>query len=114
MNKFCLVSVSGDMSKNGMGYKNTVYLFRKEDKKYIDDFLKAQLDYHLHCYSDHLGNDIRPYKNLNKAFKKLKDIGFFTSKYDFRTQWDLSELSEIQEGREYKPFVMGDNYENNI
>mgnify|MGYP003122457779 CR=1 FL=1 len=113
MNKFCLVSVSGDMSKNGMSDKNTVYIFRKEDKKYIDDFLKAQLNFHLHCYSDHLGKDSKPYKKLNKAFRKLLDIGFFTSKFDFRTEWYLSELSEIKEGSEYKPFVMGDNYESN-
>ncbi len=47
MTKFCLVATSGDMSKHGMGDKNTVYVFKNKHKKYVDRFLKAQLEYHL-------------------------------------------------------------------
>ena len=111
MSKFCLVSTSGDMSKYGIGDKNTVYVFKSEHKKYVDRFLKAQLEYHLQCYSEQSGKDLKYYFNFNKSFNILKDIGVFTCKYDARTTWDLAELSEVKEGREYKPFIMGDNYE---
>ena len=111
MTKFCLVATSGDMSKHGMGDKNTVYVFKNKHKKYVDRFLKAQLEYHLQCYSLQSGRELKYYLNFNKSFNVLKDIGIFTSKYDARTSWDLSELSEVIEGREYKPILIGDNYE---
>ena len=39
--QLCLVSTSGDMAKNGMGNKNTVYLFDRKHRKSVDAFLKA-------------------------------------------------------------------------
>ena len=42
--KLCLVSTGGDMSKRGMGDKNTVYLFNRNHKKsfYLDGKIKLQ------------------------------------------------------------------------
>tara|TARA_R110001592_G_scaffold140907_1_gene362050 strand:+ start:1335 stop:1667 length:333 start_codon:yes stop_codon:yes gene_type:complete len=110
MNRYCLVSTSGDMSKYGISDHNTVYIFNPDHRVYIDKFLKAQLEYHLHCYSNNL-ETYKPYKKFINAFQKLKDLGFFTSKYDARTQWELQELHDLKDIQDLQPTMIGDNYD---
>ena len=31
------------------------------------------------------------YKKVLKSFRKLKTLGIFTSKYDFRSKWEYTE-----------------------
>tara|TARA_X000001382_G_C3109659_1_gene159454 strand:- start:147 stop:785 length:639 start_codon:yes stop_codon:yes gene_type:complete len=111
MNNLCLVSTGGDMSSRGMGDKNTVYVFPYKYKKQVDDFLKAQCNYNLSTYNDNFGkrgdNSKKYYKKLSETFDVLMDLKIFTSKYDFRTTWEMCFLSELEE---FKPYEVIDKH----
>ena len=115
IDQLCLVSTSGDMSSRGMGTKNTIYLFPNEYKKQVDNFLKAQLNFHLHTYNENWlkGNYKKtskiPYKRYSESYHVLKDLNVFTCKYDFRTSWDLSLFDE-GELQQYEPYRVEDNF----
>ena len=115
IDQLCLVATSGDMSSRGMGTKNTIYLFPSEYKKQVDNFLKAQLNFHLHTYNENWlkGNYKKtskiPYKRYSESYHVLKDLNVFTCKYDFRTSWDLSLFDE-GELQEYEPYRVEDNF----
>tara|TARA_R110002012_G_scaffold293439_1_gene489129 strand:+ start:262 stop:624 length:363 start_codon:yes stop_codon:yes gene_type:complete len=110
--QLCLVSTDGDMSYRGMGTKNSVYLFPYKFKKQVDDFLKAQLNFHIYTYDKiwlkKFFNVKTPYKKYHKTFLKLKDLKIFNCKYDFRTSWDMS-IYDIDELDMYKPFKIQKN-----
>ena len=104
--QLCLVSTSGDMAKNGMGNKNTVYLFDRKHRKSVDAFLKAQFKYILFVLNIKWLEKKSVKKHLKhyiNTFKKLKEIEIFKSKYDFRTAWDISIFDE-DELSIYKPY----------
>ncbi len=111
MNNLCLVSTGGDMSSRGMGDKNTVYVFPHKYKKQVDDFLKAQCNWNLIIYDDKFGkkgfNTKKYYKKLSETFHVLMDLKIFTSKYDFRTTWEMCFLSELEA---FKPYEVTDKY----
>ena len=80
--QLCLVSTSGDMAKNGMGNKNTVYLFNRKHRKSVDAFLKAQFKYSLFTLNikwlekKSVKKHLKHYLN---TFRKLKDSDNFTT-----------------------------------
>ena len=103
--KLCLVSTGGDMSKRGMGDKNTVYVFNRKYKKSVDAFLKAQQNFNLYSYNKNFPNSKNKYiyTKYSKTFLRLKDLDIFKSKYDFRTGWEISFFNK-DELKEYEPY----------
>lgn len=107
---YCLVSTSGDMSKRGIGNKNTVILFDKKHRKIVSDYLRAELEWKLYSYFEweKIGNKNQNkiyYNNLSKSFEKLRDAKIFNHKYDFRTSWDLALWGELDR---YEPYQVSD------
>ncbi len=107
----CLIATSGDMSSRGMGSTNSVYLFESKYKRSVDAFLKAQLNWELHSLSKGFPNrkNRKPYRNYLKTFHKLKDLGIFTSKFDFRSHWNLEVYDELKDLPIYKPYQIEKN-----
>ena len=107
----CLIATSGDMSARGIGDKNSVYLFDSKHKKSVDAFLKAQLNWELHSLSKNFPNtkNRKPYRKYLDTFIKLKDLGIFTSKYDFRSHWDLEIFEDLKHQSIYKPYQIQKN-----
>lgn len=103
--ELCLVATSGDLSKNGMGDTNTVIPFDRKYKKSVDAFLKASVAYDVHTYNKNFFSNKKRnvYKKYLNTFRKLKDLGIFNSKYDFRTSWDMSFLDK-DELQRYEPW----------
>ena len=96
--QLCLVAVSGDMSKNGMGNKNSVYLFHREHLPRVINYLKCYNDFQ---YSTYLSNMDLTSDDCQKAvwkhynsFDELKNLKIFQHKYDFRTEWTLTHYDE--------------------
>ena len=89
--KLVLIATSGDMSKNGMGNKNTVVPFDSAYLKEVKKFLRDQLELNLYNMSeDNSSNFSELYENATTSFRKLLDLGIMESKYDFRSSWELS------------------------
>lgn len=109
----CLVPTSGDMSKNGMGDKNTIYLFKEEHLADVNEFLRCQLEFNLatFMYPLDLGNKYCQSKvwKYFDAFDKLLKLKVFTCKYDLRTQWNMEMYDEETIIQEYGPSKVDDN-----
>ena len=84
-----IISTSGDMHTGGLSHKPTVININYKNKKSVDAFLKHQTIYHNTTYDKSFPNKSchKSYKKYLNSFLKLKDIGIFNSKYDFRTLW---------------------------
>ncbi len=54
--KLCLIATDGDMSKKGMGTKNTVVPFDNAYLKEVKQFLRDQLDLSLESMNNFLSN----------------------------------------------------------
>ena len=98
---FCLVAKYGDMSAHGMGDTAHVIIFNREYADMVTNFLIAQVkretDQSFRLNSLIMKTSKKDeWQKSNKLddeyydhFNKLRSIGFFTSKYDARTSWDL-------------------------
>jgi len=112
--QLCLVAVSGDMSKNGMGDKNSIYLFNREHLPRVVNYLKCYNDFH---YSTYLSNMDLTSDDVQKAvwksydaFDELKKLDIFQHKYDYRTEWTLYHYDEDEINQEYGPsYVQNDS-----
>ena len=108
--KLCLVAYSGDKSAGAMGDKNTVYLFDNKHKKYVDDFLKAQLNFDLYTLEKDFPNgDNNFYQKKLDTFHKLQDLGIFIDKWDFRTHWSMEVYDELKELKIFQPYKLEPN-----
>ena len=93
--KLCLIATDGDMSKKGMGTKNTVVPFDSAYLKEVKQFLKDQLNLSLESINNFLSNkeDHKKFRKIYnksiKSFNKLQDLGIMVCKYDFRSTWQL-------------------------
>jgi hypothetical protein len=113
---FCLVAVSGDMSSKGMSDTSSVIVFNSEYRDLVTKFLIAQAKRNAVnmfnvdlILTGGLTDEQRiesetvktEYYNL---FQELKNIGFFSSKYDARTEWELTifEDDELDQYGKYK------------
>jgi len=107
----CLIATSGDMSARGMGDRNSVYLFDNKHKRSVDAFLKAQLNWELHSLNKNFPNRKvrKPYRHYVKTFNKLKQLGIFTCKFDFRSHWNLEVFEELEDQSIYKPYKIQKN-----
>lgn len=100
---FCLVAKYGDMSEHGIGDTAHVIIFNREYSDVVTNFLIAQVKRETDQFfrlnsklmktakEDKYGYE-KSYKlddEYYDYFNKLRSIGFFTSKYDARTSWDL-------------------------
>lgn len=85
-----LISTGGDMHTGGLSDKPTVINIDYKNKKSVDTFLKYQTIFHNTAYDKSFPNKSshNAYKKYHKSFLKLKDVGIFTSKWDFRTTWE--------------------------
>ena len=108
--QLCLVAVSGDMSKNGMGDKNSIYLFHREHLPRVINYLKCYNDFQ---YSTYLSNMDLTSDDCQKAvwkhynsFDELKNLNIFQHKYDFRTEWTLTHYDEEMINQEYGPSIV--------
>lgn len=112
----CLVAVDGDKSAGALGNTNTVYLFNSKHKKYVDEFLKAQLNFKLSSWEQdfsnlkkYLNNDKSEFDEFVSAFYKLQELGIFLDKYDFRTEWDIAVYEELEITGRYQPYSIEPN-----
>ena len=108
--KLCLVAYDGDKSAGAMGDKNTVYVFDYKHKKYVDDFLKAQLNFDLYALKKDFPNGSKKfYQKKLDAFHLLKDLGIFIDKWDFRTHWSMQIYEELKDLKRFKPYKLEPN-----
>ena len=111
LDTFCLVAKWGDMSARGIGDSAHVVLFGREYSDLVRRFLVAQVKRetnstfkfksslmktsteHEHQESEELAGEYWD------SFSKMRTVGFFDSKYDARTSWDLCffEPEHLQE-----------------
>jgi len=113
---FCLVAVSGDMSSKGMSDTSSVIVFNSEYRDLVTKFLIAQAKRNVVnmfnvdlILTGGLTDEQRIESEAVKAeyynlFQELKNIGFFSSKYDARTEWELTifEDDELDQYGKYK------------
>ena len=85
--KLCLIATDGDMSKKGMGTKNTVVPFDSAYLKEVKQFLESMNNF-LSNKEDHK-KFRKIYNKSIKSFNKLQDLGIMVCKYDFRSTWQL-------------------------
>jgi len=88
-----LTSVSGDMHTGGLSDKPTIISINYRNKKSVDAFLKHQNIFHNTAYDKSFPNKSshNAYKKYHKSFLKLKNVGIFKSKWDFRTIWEYKD-----------------------
>ena len=111
MNKFCLVSTTGDLASDGMSDKNTVIPFNDKYFPVVKEFLIKQEIWHisgLELYYDpemklqHIKDDFSEYE---KAWYRLHEAGIFSHKYEARTEWRLV-LNTEYELDFHKPYII--------
>ena len=102
MNKYCLVSTTGDLASDGISDKNTVIPFDDEFFPVVKEFLIKQEIWHisgLEFYHDpemklqHIKDDLMEYM---RAVQDLHKAGIFTHKYESRTEWRLVLNNEYE------------------
>lgn len=110
-NGLCLIALSGDCAKGGMGSENTVLPFRKEHYGIVKDYLEAQLAFDMDCAFNRSEVFTEPSKESTAIFQKtmdtanaLRDAGVFHHKYHARTTWELAEMADLDDFARYKPF----------
>ena len=88
-----LISTGGDMHTGGLSDKPTIIGVNYKYKKSVDAFLKHQNIFHNSAFDKSFPNKTsnKAYKKYLKSFLKLKDVGIFRSKWDFRTMWQYKE-----------------------
>ena len=102
--RLALIATSGDMSKNGIGSKNTVVPFDSAYLKEVKQFLRDQLE--LHSVNDNFESKENAkkfrkiYDNLRNSFNKLISLNIMEDKYDFRSGWELT-FNDHDELRSY-------------
>lgn len=85
-----LISTGGDMHTGGLSDKPTEIKINYKHKRSVDAFLKHQTIFHNKAYDKSFPNKSsnKSYIKYLNSFLKLKDIGIFNSKWDFRTSWE--------------------------
>ena len=93
MFKLKIKSIAGDMHTGGLSNKPTIIDIDYKNKRSVDAFLKHQNMFHNIAYDKSFPNKSsnKAYKKYVKSFLKLKDIGIFNSKWDFRTTWTYKD-----------------------
>tara|TARA_R100000231_G_scaffold13405_3_gene14980 strand:+ start:1059 stop:1340 length:282 start_codon:yes stop_codon:yes gene_type:complete len=88
-----LISTGGDMHTGGLSDKPTIIGVNYKYKRSVDAFLKHQNIFHNSAFDKSFPNKTsnKAYKKYLKSFLKLKDVGIFSSKWDFRTMWQYKE-----------------------
>jgi|14BtaG_2_1085337.scaffolds.fasta_scaffold50549_2 hypothetical protein len=113
---FCLIAVNGDMSNKGMSDTASVVIFNNEYREIVTKFLIAQAKRNAVnmfnvdlILSGNLSEDQRKELDATKEeyyglFQELKNIGFFSSKYDARTDWEVTmyEDEELESYGKYQ------------
>ena len=92
MSDLKLISVSGDMARGGLSLSDTIIEIDYAIKREVDTFLKHQNQFHNTAYDKSFPNKSsdKAYKKYVKSFLRLKDLGIFSSKWDFRTIWEYT------------------------
>ena len=111
LDTFCLVAKWGDMSARGIGDSAHVVLFGREYSDLVRRFLVAQVKRETNStfkFKSSLMKTSTEYERQESeelageywdSFSKMRTVGFFDSKYDARTSWDLCffEPEHLQE-----------------
>ena len=121
LDTFCLVAKEGDMSARGIGDSAHVILFGREYFDLVTSFLVAQVKreaiamfgfkYSLEgtTTKEQSQKSQQLRNNYYDLFSKMKTVGFFDSKYDARTSWDLCFFEpEVIQEQYGKHFVFRD------
>ena len=99
----CLVAISGDCSKYGMGGPNNVLPIKDEHEAIVREYLRATLEWYMDCsFNDQHDQDI--FRNYDKASHALLNAGVFRHKYHMRTTWELAYLDEVEELERFHPY----------
>ena len=117
LDTFCLVAKSGDMSARGIGNSAHVILFGREYSDLVTSFLIAQLKWEAEGMFGMKSSLMRTFTEEERQesikrsddyydlFRKMRTVGFFDSKYDARTSWDLCffepEIIQKQYGKHF-------------
>lgn len=97
MDKLCLVSTSGDMSRYGMSSINKVIPIDWKDRHRVARFLDAQNKRRLGLmFCSDYGSSVvqNRSKKFWNLFHELKDSGVFSCKWDARTNWVMEYYHE--------------------
>jgi hypothetical protein len=88
-----LISKSGDMHTGGLSDKPTKINIDYKYKRSVDAFLKHQNIFHNSAFDKSFPNKTsqRAYKKYVKSFNKLKELGIFNCKWEFRTGWEYAD-----------------------
>jgi len=114
MNKafeLCLIALSGDCARGGIGEANEVLPFKQEHYGIVKEYLEAQLAFSLHRLHP-LGLDYASpeaqalYHRQIDAGMALREAGIFHHKYHNRTTWELAYMDELDDIQRYKPYVV--------
>ena len=101
----CLVAVSGDCSKHGMGGPNNVLPIKDEHEAIVREYLRATLEWRMDCsFSDQHDREDYLLDNYDKASHALLNAGVFHHKYHMRTTWELAYLGEVEELERFHPY----------
>ncbi len=104
--EFCLVAISGDCSKEGMGSYNEAIPFQNQHINLVKKFIKAQNDLELAFMFCEYGT-ASSRKATNKfydAFAELKNLGIFEHKWQSRTSWKVTFNNKDDLNEEHAPF----------
>jgi hypothetical protein len=110
----CLIALSGDCAKGGMGDANAVLPIQQKHFGLVKDYLEAELAFDMHCaFMSHSSGLNYGSPETQAAFQKkndagmaLRDAGVFHHKYHQRTTWELAYMDELDDIERYKPFVV--------
>ena len=88
-----LISTSGDMHTGVLYDKTTKINIDYKYKKSVDAFLKHQNIFHNSAFDKSFPNKTsqKAYKKYVKSFNKLKELGIFDCKWEFRTGWKYAD-----------------------
>ena len=89
MSYLLLTSTWGDMHTGGLSDKPTRIKINYKNKKSVDTFLKYQNLFGLVAMDKNFPNKTshKIYKKYSKAYRKLRELNIFDSKWHFRTGW---------------------------
>jgi hypothetical protein len=106
-----LVPIEGDMSKNGISSYNSVIPFDATFLPVVSEYLKASLEYDLHCKMLATQKDIddtfidmgqQLYIDVCAWDKVLVDLGIFLHKYHTRTTWTVVYKEQVEDYGDFK------------
>ncbi len=92
--ELCLMAISGDCVKGGMGNYNSAQSFGPEHYGIVREYIRAQAEYDVSLYLEYPGTDwpILSDARLRNARRALREANIFKHKWHCRTSWMICEI----------------------